>query len=403
MVHPVRSLYTLQLRSEMLPNFMSSDTLPIAYDAVISDIYEAALSPAHWDVALAGLINRSAPPLWDVVFLIWESIAPPSGRFVGAVGVNDFARAGYLQAFVGRNPWSEQAHCLPTGTVVHTDELVARDEFRKSMLYQAYLSNWNLDVAIIGQVDRSGASRLGLVLPGPGTGDISHLIDSVRRYLPHIQRANRISRKLGEANLRAANAEAALERSIGPAIILGEDLEILFANSHAQAVLAQGYASERNGRLILADPRILADLKILAKASANAPSMAFLLHVEGQPDFRILAMRIEKPLERTLGGTIDGGAILLVGSRFQGGVRAETIENYIKWFDLTPTEARLAAMLAQGHSLEDFATSRGVSVNAGRFLLKGIFAKTGAIKQAQLVSLLRDAPEGWIQNQIGLR
>jgi DNA-binding CsgD family transcriptional regulator len=371
-----------------------------AYDAVIADIYEAALSPSHWDVALAGIINRSAPPMWDVAFLIWENIAPPSGRFVGTVGVNDFARAGYLQAFVGRNPWSEQAHGLPTGTVVHTDELVARDQFRKSMLYQAYLSNWNLDVAIIGQVDRSGASRLGLVLPGPDTGDISNLFDAVRRYLPHIQRATRISRKLGEANLRAANAEAALERSIGPTIILSEDLEILFANSHAQALLDHGYASERGGRLSLTDPAIIADLKMLAKGSAQAPSMAFSLEVEGKPEFRILAMRIETPLERTLGGTIDGGAILLVGSRFQGGVRAETMENYIHWFGLTPTEARLAAMLAQGNSLEDFANSRGVSINAGRFLLKGIFAKTGTSKQAQLVSLLRDAPDGWIQGQI---
>lgn len=379
---------------------MDSGTLLSAYDAVIADIYEAALSPSHWDVALAGIINRSAPPMWDVAFLIWESIAPPSGRFVGAVGVNDFARAGYLQAFVGRNPWSEQAYFLPTGTVVHTDELIARAEFRKSMLYQAYLSNWNLDVAIIGQVDRSGAKRLGLVLPGPDGGDISGLMAAVRRYVPHIQRATRISRKLGEANLRAANAEAALERTLGPTIILGEDMEIVFANGHAQALLENGYASERNGRLCLPDPAVFADLKALAKAPEQSPSMAFSLEVEEKPAFRVLAMRIEKPLERTLGGTIDGGAILLVGSRFQGGVRAETMDSYIQWFGLTPTEARLAAMLAQGHSLDDFATSRGVSINAGRFLLKGIFAKTGTTKQAQLVSLLRDAPEGWIQDQI---
>jgi DNA-binding CsgD family transcriptional regulator len=72
------------------------------------------------------------------------------------------------------------------------------------------------------------------------------------------------------------------------------------------------------------------------------------------------------------------------------------LDHYASWFDLTPTEARLAAMLAQGHSLEDYARNRAVTVNAGRFLLKNIFAKTGVSRQAELVALLRDAPDGWI-------
>jgi DNA-binding CsgD family transcriptional regulator/PAS domain-containing protein len=367
-----------------------------SFDRTVSDIYEAALDPSHWDVALASIVNRSAPHLWDVAFLIWERLQPPAGRFVGAVGVNDFARAGYLQAFVGRNPWSERAYGLPIGSIVHTDEIVSRGELRSSALYQAYLCNWNLETAIIGQVDRSGADRLGLVLPGPDSGDVRGLMEAVRRYLPHIQRANRISRKLGEANLRAANAEAALEKSPGPALVLGPDMTLLYANRLGHEMIETGFARIHGGRLRFARDAHSAVLKALSSDPQSPPSAAFLIeHGELEP-YRMLAMRIEQPIAQTLSGIIEGGSILLVGNRYEGGIRPEIMERYCDWFGMTPAEARLAAMLAQGATLEDFAASRGVTVNAGRFLLKGIFSKTGVSKQAQLVALLRDAPDGFV-------
>jgi DNA-binding CsgD family transcriptional regulator len=65
------------------------------------------------------------------------------------------------------------------------------------------------------------------------------------------------------------------------------------------------------------------------------------------------------------------------------------------WFGLTPAEARLAASLAEGASLEDFASTRGVSLNAARFLLKGVFAKTETNRQPHLVAKLQAAPLHW--------
>jgi DNA-binding CsgD family transcriptional regulator len=366
------------------------------FDRTVAEIYESALDPRHWDLALTGLINRSAPPRWDVAFLMWETIAPPGGRFVGAVGVNDFARAGYLQAFAGRNPWSVRSHGLPVGSLVHSDELMPRAEFHACELYQRFLSNWGMDVALIGGVDRAGAERLGLVIPGPDSGALDDLRAAVRRYLPHIQRASRISRKLGEANLRAVNAENALNASPNASLILGSDLALQFANHSGEAMLANGYGDLREGRLRLRDPAAQAKLSALASGADPVPSIALVLETESHQPLRLLAMRIDPPVADTLSGKIEGGSVLVVASQFEGGVRAELLDRYTEWFGLTPAEARLAAMLAKGETLEQFAASRGVTVNAGRFLLKGIFGKTGVSKQAQLVALLRDAPDGMI-------
>lgn len=367
------------------------------FDRTIADIYESALDPSHWDVALGGMINHTAPALWDVAFLLWERIAPPGGRFVGTFGVNEFARQGYVHSFAGRHPWSIYAHGQPVGTVVHTDDMLPREEFRQSELYKRFLSAWEIDTALIGAVDRSGPERLGLVVPGPGgKGSLDQLAAALRRYLPHIKRATRISRKLGEANLRAANAESALEHSPCATMVLGRDLEVQFINVFGEALVSAGLADIRGGRLRLRELTAQVALAALANGSDPSPSIAFPLGADSLTPYRVLAMRIQTPIAETLCGPVEGGTVLLVASAHQGGVRDGVIDRYVEWFGFTPSEARLAAMLAQGESLEDFALNRGVTVNAGRFLLKGIFAKTGASRQAELVALLRDAPDGWV-------
>ena len=68
------------------------------------------------------------------------------------------------------------------------------------------------------------------------------------------------------------------------------------------------------------------------------------------------------------------------------------IARVAQWFALPPAEARLAVALAGGQSLQSYAALRAVSLNAVRFLLKGIFRKTGATSQAQLVAMLARLP-----------
>jgi len=56
--------------------------------------------------------------------------------------------------------------------------------------------------------------------------------------------------------------------------------------------------------------------------------------------------------------------------------------------DLTPAEARLAALLARGLSIEAAAAELRVAQQTTRNQLKSIFAKTGVHRQSELVSLI---------------
>jgi DNA-binding CsgD family transcriptional regulator len=365
-----------------------------AFDAVISDIYEAALVPSHWDVALTSLISHFSPSHWDVAMLVWERLKPASGRFIGAAGVNDFARSGYIAIYAGRQAWSVAGHTIPVGNLVHSDELVSRERFKEGEFYKSFLSNWNIEIALLASLDRHGQDHLGLCMPGPDGCDLSVLQDALIRLIPHIQRASRISRRIGEADLRAANAAAALDASPSIILSLGPDLEVLHANIVAQRWLdkAEGIMVH-HGKLRLDKHDMHQRLSSLAACSGDARTQNIQIEDRGRTIF-LVGMRVEPG---TGGGVVVGhgaASVLLVG----GGRRSvsdEVVDRLRDWFDLTPSEAKIAAYVADGRTLDDYARDRGVSVNAARFLIKGVFAKTGVSRQAELTALLREAPLEW--------
>jgi len=65
-------------------------------------------------------------------------------------------------------------------------------------------------------------------------------------------------------------------------------------------------------------------------------------------------------------------------------------------YELTRAEARLAAALANGQSLDDVAERFDVSLHTVRSQLKACFRKTGASRQAELVKLVLCAPAAMV-------
>lgn len=369
------------------------------YDAVVSDIYDAALSPSHWEVALTNLVNRFGRDRWDIAMLVWERIAPPAGRFLGFSGVHAMARQGYLHAFAGNNEWSVRGHHLPVGTVVHSDRLIAREDFRKGSFFKDYLSNFDLEVGILALLDRHGSDHLCLCLPGPDNGVPDLLETATARLLPHIQRATRISRRIGEAELSEQYAKAALDAAPSAILMCDAALRMTYANRQGESLMRDGHLKIVNGRIVFADPKHAERLRALADHAAVQRCVAIHLEAAGLPPVSAMAMRIEDGSGQPVNSDFTDSRIMLVAGRNHRASFAH-VDHLRDWFGLTPAEARLAAVMAEGGSLEDFAATRGISLNAARFLLKGVFAKTETSRQPQLVARLQATPLQWhIGNQ----
>ena len=68
--------------------------------------------------------------------------------------------------------------------------------------------------------------------------------------------------------------------------------------------------------------------------------------------------------------------------------QAPPVELVRSLFDLTPAGARVARSLAAGGTVEEIASSGGVSRNTIRTQVRGVLEKTGCRRQAEVVALL---------------
>lgn len=237
-----------------------------ALSELIGRIYECAIDPSQWDDTLAEVVGTLSPADWDVILLVWERLNPPGCRFVGATSLIPMAREIYRTMFAGRHPWSRRLWALPAGRVVHTDEIMPRSEILESEFYKKFLHTWNMEIALAVVLDRQANEKLALIMPGPPGASLDNLKRGLRLLAPHMQRAIRISRALGEANLRASAAQSAMEAAPNAVITLTPQLKVMSTNAKAHELVETGWAKIIDGGYVFTDRKAQQELTQLAEA-----------------------------------------------------------------------------------------------------------------------------------------
>lgn len=358
---------------------------------LIGRIYECALQPELWNDTLAQIRAALCPLNWESAFLLWESNDPPGARFVAATGLAAGVQEMYAGVYAGRHDWSKRLMRFANGSVVDTDEIMTREEFSATPFARDFLAPWGIDRLVAVLLDKRGKERLGLMMPGPSDRDIELLKRGMRVLAPHIQRAVRISNRLASLELARDAAAAAADTAPYAVVSLDTDLRIVAANRRVPRFAERGVITLHDGRFAFAHPRPQAKLAELLRAVPPAGA-AFQACGEDGREWPVLAARIADQSARQLGGVVEGAALIVTIGSSPGETPVVEINRVAQWYGLTPAEARLAVAIAQGQSLQDYAAQRAVTVNAARFLLKGVFRKSGATSQAQLASMIAQLP-----------
>jgi len=121
------------------------------------------------------------------------------------------------------------------------------------------------------------------------------------------------------------------------------------------------------------------------------------------------------PMERQGAGTPVVAALLCLESEFEGRQAEQLLAIFLssaqnrplpdadtlrQMYGLTPSEANVALLLAQGRRSEEVATELGVSPTTVAFHLRNLFSKSGVTRQSDLVVLVLSA--GWAMPDNGL-
>lgn len=218
---------------------------------------------------------------------------------------------------------------------------------------------------------------------GPVPREVAEQLDHLR---PHVARAALLSGRVG---LERARATVESLKLVGlAAAVLGNAGKVLAAND-ALFAYEPDIRVGAGSQLGFSNPAAQA---LFAKAS-NARSVS--VHGASIPVRRTRTrdafVAHVLPMRGSGRDVFSGAEFLLYVTPViqQPGPPPELLQAL---FDLSPAEARVAAMIAKGSSVDATADALSVKPNTIRVQLKAVFAKTGTSRQAELVSLLRLAP-----------
>lgn len=167
---------------------------------------------------------------------------------------------------------------------------------------------------------------------------------------------------------------------------------LLHANAAGNVILARGDGLSRNpsGRIVV---RSHAETQRLHRLVAAAGGVMRVSRAEARPPLLVTVSTL--PGARPALPGHRSMALLLVAD--PQARAAPPIEVLRTLYGLTPAEARLAAALAAGQSLKDYAASSGVALCTVRWGLQQVLAKTDTHRQSDLVRLILAGPVGLLR------
>ncbi|HEY0920734.1 helix-turn-helix transcriptional regulator [Devosia sp.] len=351
---------------------------------IVSEIYESAAFPPLWSSVLQRLMrlcDADAGVLHTVndAGIAHHATAGPVAELYASASARELIRRSVR---VGRALTQS-----PAGFASDRD-LATESELREDELYSRHLRplGFHFAVGTVIAVPTGDLLVMGFLRGEDGPFD-RHAVHRLNTYRRHIARAALVAHRLG---LRAARTQAEALATIGiPGAVIDGAGRVLAAN-HEFEQLAPRVRFDAAGRLSLAtkeaDQLLHAALTAAAAGAAEEVNSIPLAGLEAAPPLVLHVVPV-----RGVANDIFRRAAALVVVTAVAMPKAPLREVLYGLFDLTPAEARVAAALVRGGSVESVAAATGVSTETVRTQLKSVMAKTGTNRQTELVLLLSGA------------
>ena len=289
---------------------------------------------------------------------------------------------------------------LPEGRVVMMYEYIGPTELDRASEYKQWLEH--IDGSHVMGVDLkvSGGFEARLRLTRePGDRIFgSRARGRVEALLPHLRQTLELHQKLVTTRSEYSVLVDAVEQFSVGTILLDHGLNVIRLNEVAAAILAEADGIRLAGKAIVLDgARPNQEFRALVKAAAAArPGEHRAIMGIARPSGRRELALVIKPVtvpDFMQTGIAPAVALFLTDPNRQRMVRPDVVR---KMFSFTPTEAAIAAALANGLSVADTATMLSIARNTVRAHLRSIFSKLGLNRQSQLVYLIHTSvPEAF--------
>ena len=356
---------------------------------LVGKAYDASLDERRWPVFLDAFAQavggRSA-------ILRSADLQANRANFIASVGYDPAWQAAYCNHFVKVDYLMPALARFRTGEIKTSDQVSSLAEQRMTELYNEYLAPQD-KVHTMGTflVKDGSHTLLFAVQRGKRDGAYGEEQKQLMGALaPHVTRAVQVQRKLSFLAVEKEWAFEALDQ-LRMGVILTDGLGVpLFVNHEAEQMMAQGNGLNLcQGRLASSNPSETALLhRLVAGAAQGAPvggDMRIVLPGTAEC-LHCMIVPVSPDISASLNQSFGSGCVAVFLSR-PGGLQLPPKRVGVL-YGLSPAESRLAAELAKLNCLEQAANNLGIALGTARAQLAGVFTKTGARGQAELLMLL---------------
>jgi DNA-binding CsgD family transcriptional regulator/PAS domain-containing protein len=363
----------------------------------MSAFCDASVNPALWPDAMAALADAVDA---DTAFVAEHTAGGDAGRIAHAWGVDTKLLVTYPEAAVPLSQWLREAKVADAAPRVWDGEDVVVDG--RPLGRTGFGSDWlqaqNLHYVLVG-VAADPDGDVDIVLLGRSRRRGRFPAEAAARFadlLPHLHRRLAASEAaLLAKTVQGAAATALRGVPLGVALIRA-DGGVLFANAAANAVINNGdILSLSSGALALGQPgrrgrfrELLTRIAAMVKDGEQVSPRAIAVPRPSRQ--RPVSLLIWPLPDASEVGPDEPVAVVFIGDpEYRGEIDPMRLCDL---YGLSRAEARVAALLAQGHRLDETAQILGVAYETVRKHLKQIFSKTGTDRQAELVRMLVGGP-----------
>ncbi len=369
-------------------------TLPLEVEMTVDlvrSIYEACLEPAQWREAMAQIATAVGAHGGQIMLWDERRAAPLFSLDVGAASPD----AGRLfESYYGSiDPRRQYAMTRPVGEWnpchrICDDKFVAGNEFYQDYLIPTVGCRYMAGVRLAAEDGLHAMLAIGRRADRRAVPFEESELRLLGALTPHLRLAVQMQNRIGRLENEAALREEALARLAMAVFIIDGDSVVRYFNAAADALLNEPHSplTSRSGRLRTRIARQSALFDGAVKAAVDRGVGGALALSTGQGDACHCVLVPLSPRLQSTSIWQRPMALLLVSSAAPGCVVDQKLLQAL--FRLTPSEARLAAGLAAGRTLEAVAAETGVSVLTVRAHLRAVFVKVGVNRQADLMALL---------------
>jgi DNA-binding CsgD family transcriptional regulator len=367
----------------------------VNYEKLVGSIYDCAANPELWPDAL-GQVRDSVGGAYALAgFVDMTDVALGRPPYIKRVDSGwDKEWLNKLELILRNLP---QGGGLTDTDVDSTWTQLTRTseiEFQTTDFYNYWVKPQGLrDTINTPYVQRS--TMVGLLsIPCYATREpySSTECELIERISPHIRRAMLINDITDKGNLALALYRQVLDQLSVAVFVVGLGRRIVFTNASGDAMLSDGnhvrsVAGAITAQRIIGAPSALDEAIDRAAAGDTAIGISGigvpLVGANGERSAAYVLPIAGKDIRGDLG---KGHCAVFISQRSEQQPMAIEILRTV--FDLSPTEARVATLIAKGEGPAMIAESLAISVNTVRSHLARAFSKTGAGDQTALGALV---------------